>query len=226
MSVQLPFHFAPFASYSLDCFITHSGVLEGYQLLESLVTHLQSTPDSFEMVYLYGPSGVGKKHLAFGFQKRAEQSGIPCFIAIWNTSQGLFLYEQGEMTPLPSERFISHYQEMKSRGGIAIVMSSKLVDITSMDPHIGSRFFSGQVISLEYPQEEELYPVLRSLLERYHIRLSDARMRKIIELVPAIPVYFEEISRKINQLIEERGRLTSSMLNEVIHSDVIRMKES
>lgn len=242
---QLPFHFAPSGNCSLDYFVIHSGVVEGYQTFIQSFQRILDDHSSFEMLYVHGPSGVGKAHLAGGFQEVLDAYKIPCFVGVIGEDMILRRSEHDracghvigsehsekkssktQESEVSIEEFINIYQKMKSRGGLCVIIAQHVYEKEDINPHLASRFFSGHIISLSYPQEEELYPILVSLLERYHLRLPEKQLRNIIEMVPGIPHYFEEISGKMNQLMEERGRVTSSMIKEVIHSDQIRMKVS
>jgi chromosomal replication initiation ATPase DnaA len=226
MVSQIPFHFTPFRKYDSEYFIVHSGVYEAHEMFSRIHARLVQDSDVFEMIYLHGPSGSGKKHLACGFRRVLLSDDIPAVVLIYSEDGELLEYNEDEEVPLSIERFIHIYQNMKSSGGLCAVLSGRVHEKNEINPHLASRFFSGNVVRLDYPQEEELYPVLVSLLERYHLRLPESRIRQIIGMVPGLPVYFEEISSKINDLIQERGRLTSSMLKEVILSDQFRIKES
>jgi chromosomal replication initiation ATPase DnaA len=224
MNTQLPFHFAPFEKYSLEYFIVHSGVCEAYQVFNQSVRNLTEDSSRFEMMYLHGPSGAGKRHLALGFSALLEASSVSTFIASIDQNGAMYRDSNGTRSNVTTEEFISCFQEMKAKGGFCCIISDRIPEKNTVNPHLASRFFSGHVVSVRYPQEEELFPVLVSLLERYHLRLSEKQVNKILEMIPGIPCYFEEISDKIYHMIEERGRLTSSMLKEVIHSDQLRIK--
>lgn len=212
-SKLLSFKFAPIAACSLDYFVTHTGVADAHLVFENIYRKLESQPSNFEMVYVRGPSGVGKTHLSYGFQEAFSAAGITSFVCEWNAETQKI--HSGESVVSP-ESFIAIYQELKTLGGVCVVISKSLPERGVIDPHLGSRFLSGQMVQLEYPQEEELYPILRALLERHHLRLPEARLKNIIQKVPAIPMYFEEVSHRINEILGSGEKLTASKLNDVL----------
>ncbi len=224
MGAQLPFHFAPLEKYSLEFFVVHSGVCEAFGICDQIVKNILQESSRFELVYLHGSKGVGKRHLAHGFKALLDAHSISSYIGVFDADGSLQRYHDSVLQGVSLEEFISSFQEMKAHGGLCIILGDSIPQKNDINPHLASRLFSGQMVSMSYPAEEELYPVFVSLLERYHLRLDEKKLRKIIEMVPGIPYYFEAVSCKIKQLIEERGRLTSSMVKEVIHSDQLRMK--
>lgn len=218
MKEQLNFHFAPLDNHLLDYFIPHSGVSVAFEICTKLVSEVLEKPKTFYNIFLHGPSGVGKRHLSKGLLFLLVQHNIECII-FKISNQDILKIEGSETISFSIPEFISAYQKMKSSGGIIFILGEMIPDKDEIDPHFFSRLFSAHVIEMNYPSDEELYPILVSLLERHHLRLEQKKLKKIIESVPAKPNYFEAISYKINQLIKERGRFTSSMVKEILKND-------
>ena len=68
------------------------------------------------------------------------------------------------------------------------------------NPHLQSRLLASEMIQLKYPEEEELKPLLCSLLERHNLHLSEASMAYILKHSPRDPLSFESIFARINEI--------------------------
>ncbi|HMO16993.1 MAG TPA: hypothetical protein PKA63_00035 [Oligoflexia bacterium] len=246
MTKQGFFRFSPVRTNDLEFFVPHSGVAEAYGLLSKVLEDFKQNEGEFILVYISGPAGVGKSHLTLGFGQKFREIGVES-IHMHLTDQvnldkpvsaslvGEFYeqeYEQemvivtlnSDGTPsgvITDEAFISEYQRLKISGGIIFVHSVfPLNEKLLSNPHIFSRLRSGLYLQLSFPSEEEHYPVLRSLLERHHIRLSDSRLKKIIEHAPGTPASLEVVSFRLQEMLQQGEKFNSSLVKKVLSSPV------
>lgn len=80
-------HFEPIhSSFELRTFLTDSGNLLAYRLLEEASDHLiKGEPPAFNPIYLFGRSGTGKSHLLQGMAKRLKEKGLRVLYASFAT---------------------------------------------------------------------------------------------------------------------------------------------
>lgn len=203
--LQTYFSFDPIEEELGEYFVEHSGVSSEYRRAIAL---LESKPENEGLIlYVYGPKGSGKSHFIKALQARVHES-TSFIVYRLGTLDGSI---ENDITKL-----ISDYQEAKSQGGIVVFEADLDPSSISNNPHLRSRLLAGEIFSLTYPQEEELRPVLKSLLERYHLRLKEDQLEKILQSVPAIPEYFELVSKSLTRLIGTNGKFKGSVLKEVL----------
>ncbi|MCB0323389.1 MAG: hypothetical protein KDD69_07435 [Bdellovibrionales bacterium] len=202
MSSQLNFDLQPAQPFSLSYFVPHSGVVQAYTLLENTVERLAADQDGFNAIYLYGPSGSGKRHLAFGFQERAAAKGIP------NDAFRIVLLPKDPalVTDDFVREVIGSFEQCRARGGLFLAVGEHAPKAISSNPHLTSRLLSGSVTRLQYPQEEELRPLLASLSERRNLRLSQRSLDYLVRRIPSDPLSFDRIFDKISQISLAEGR--------------------
>lgn len=204
---------------SLNYFVCHSGVAEAFSVLDRFVDDVREDPSSSRIAFLWGPEGSGKTHLARGFAGRAIESGIEhakLDCCEWDENSAGSGGEWQSVDRGPAE-FISRFETIKRTGGLFFVTSRNSPDRASKDPHIQSRLLSGAVLKLSFPRDDELRPVLVSLLARHNLRLSDSTLNYLLERLPANPLCFDSVFAKISDLsYAERKPVGMRMLRQTL----------
>lgn len=197
---QLSFKLRPAEPLALSYFVTHTGVAEGLQALEQSVQSVVEDPTRFVFLYLCGPSGTGKTHLMEGFKAWALERGLEPekYVSIVLPQQAL---DDDE-----TARFIATYERMRTHGGVLICSSRVSPLAATENPHVRSRLLAGQVVELGYPREEELRPLLLSLLERHNLKLAERNLQYLLKHLPADLLSFDNIFGKISELSLSRGK--------------------
>ncbi len=208
---QTYFNFHPIDQELQDYFILHSGVSNPYKQALSFIDGLDDIGGS--VFFIYGPKGCGKTFFIEILTKICADKQIQTEVFKVDLDGKVFSTdnELKETTEV-----VDCYQDIKTNGGLIFFESQKLPAENMMDVHLKSRMLSGEVYALDYPSEEELKPVLKSLLERHHLRLKDSHLDQILNNIPAIPEYFEAVSKSLIELIPSTGRLKKSSLREVL----------
>lgn len=208
---QTYFSFNPIDQKLEDYFILHSGVSIPFKQATSFIERLEEIGGS--VFYVYGPKGCGKTFFIEILRQICAAKNIQTeFFKI--DIEGKVFSENHQLKE--TTEVVACYQEMKTKGGLIFFESQKLPLENLVDPHLRSRMLAGEIYSLDYPTEEELKPVLKSLLERHHLRLKDSHLEQILNSIPAIPEYFEAVSKSLIELIPSTGRLKKSSLREVL----------
>lgn len=210
---QLTFHLAPVEPYSLSYFVPHSGVTEAYELLEHAIAEVSE--GGFRLVFLYGSSGTGKTHLLYGFRKRAEEQGIdPERICVCSLEQ--LLKNKSESIG----EFVKTYDRLKSEGGLILVEARDIFHPTDdLDKHLSSRLLAGYSVKVGYPREEELRPLLLSLLERKNLKLTDYSLNYLLRWLPLDPLSLDRILTAINDLsLSNSRKVGQGLIREVLRA--------
>ncbi len=217
---QLCLKLEPVSRYGLEYFIPHSGVSHGVGAFRNCLDIVLSHPAKCRMVYLFGAKGTGKTHLLKGFELEARGRGL--------LSENL-LFCDGWLSDENSRddeiaEFVCRYQQIKARGGLIAVSSRFSPQSLTKNPHVLSRALSGLVVELHYPREEELRPLIVSLLERENLRISERSLDALVRLIPANPLSCEEIFSKLNDVLSTTGMSAGERtIREVIRSLSIRL---
>lgn len=220
-STQLSLELPPADPYSLFYFVPHHGVSEAVALFEQAVDDLVKDPTAFRTIFIYGPSGSGKTHLVEGFALAAVSQGVSqehlCQIDLDN---------QGEADTRCVDdnrwvaQFIARFEERKSCGGLVLISSRTAPGEVTDNPHLTSRFLSGSVLRVYYPSEEELRPLLLSLLERRNLKLSEKSLHYLLRRLPIDPLSFDAIFARINELSLLQGKPAGfGVVREAVHSE-------
>lgn len=202
--LQLPLDLYPLEPLSLEYFLEHSGVTDALRLLRERVKQLAEQSDSFALVYLYGPPGSGRSHLAHGILLEAASCGI--------SEEQLVLIELEESVhSIPREdlytaNFISQYEALRRNGGLLLVVGAAHPEQLALSPHLRSRLLAGDIAELHYPTESELQPLIRALFEKRNVRVNEATIDFLISRLPVDPLSFADISAKIERISAVLGK--------------------
>lgn len=196
---QLKFQLTPREPFSLRYFVAHSGTAEAVSVLEQSVADVAEHSGQFHCVFVYGPAGSGKTHLLNGFYFRAIEGGIEkSRLSIFSLSDVLGGDDK-------ISEFVSRYEELKRSGGLLFVEGPELNN-PEINPHVRSRLFSGYVVRICYPQEEELRPLLMSLVERKNLRLSEYSINYLLRWLPLSPLAFDKILSAVDEILSPGTR--------------------
>ncbi len=199
MNAQLGFQLRPAQPYDLAYFVPHSGVANAVAQLELALDSLQADTRQFQTIHLSGPKGVGKRHLAEGYALRAKEVGLRAEV-----------FDLSELTSLSEDdvvqRFVSQYELLKSCGGLCISFSQQHPKELTANPHLLSRLLAGLFLQLDFPQEQELRPLLYSLSERHNLRLSERTMAYLERRIPLDPLSFADIFARVSRISFREGK--------------------
>ena len=210
---QLGLSLEPLEPYSWRYFVTHSGVASAVAYLEDSVVGLREDAGRFCFVYVCGPAGSGKRHLCQGFAQRAVEVGV-------GEEQVAFVGFSGTPDDDEVARFVATYERVKAGGGLLLVCAEQDAIGLSDNPHLASRVRSAQAFRLLPPQEEELYPLLVSILERRNLKLSEKNVQFLLSRLPRNTLSFAAISAKINEISLTHGKPARfGLLREVLLGD-------
>ncbi len=200
-NVQLPLNLEPKDPYSLDYFVPHSGVVEAVAHVEQALEECLADPGAFRLVFVYGADGSGKRHLLEGYAKDAIARGMaPRSVKVYACALQEFV-EDEEVS-----RFISSYESLRSGGGLLLVSSPCPPAELTSNPHVSSRILSGVAVALKAPQEEELHPLVLSLIERHNLKLGERSIEYLMRRLPVDPLSFDAIFSRINEISFSQNR--------------------
>lgn len=210
MPQHLSFSLVPKDPFSLRYFVVHSGVALAYAELEQACTQLIKDPSLFRLFYIHGPRGSGKTHLAYGFESfMLEQSFPRTHIQVY------------DLQPLPDSSLVSEivaeYERIKRDGGLLVITSQSDPHDITKNPHLQSRLLAGNIAALGSPTEDELKPLLLSLLERRNLILNEKSLEYLLRRLPVDPLSFDNIFARLDELSLTEGRSPGpKMLRELI----------
>lgn len=210
-TTQLFFHLSSSNHFSFDYFVSHSGVSDAVFGLKKIVSDYLESPHQFFQVYVYGPHGSGKTHLFQACRTLLEKQGVSREFLVdrdipselESGEEEILKKREAESLFYPLEwtaNFIADYETLRSRGGISLISAHSHPNDLSIDSHLSSRLLAGHIYQLFYPREEELEPLLCSLLERYYLRFSPRDFNYLLQQLPANPLSFDNIFAKINEI--------------------------
>lgn len=187
--VQSSLQLQPKEFYSLRHFIPHSGVSEAYN---TLIASL----DSKVPVFVFGPTGSGKTHLLEGFKGLCD--GAP----------RVFTLEKDVFT-LPSV-----FEECRAKNQ-RLLVECECSEYSN--PHITSRINNGLSLTLSYPVDSELLPIMRAIAERNQIKLDFSVIESAVRKLPKnMHVIEKVISQLFNSSLEQQAKSGPRLLNKVL----------
>ena len=212
MEKQLHFNLEPENPHSLEYFVPHSGALTATQALEDVLYEVREGPEIFFPIFIYGPEGSGKTHLANAYADLMKTAVPEDRIRIFDVDE--VCASNDDWVRL----FISEYQDFNTNGGVFFVLSKQSPRETTDNPHVQSRLLAGRVLELSYPVESELRPVLQSLCERRNMRLSDFTIDYLLKRLPREPLSFAELFAKISELsLSEKRPAGLGLIREIMN---------
>ncbi len=204
-SVQLPLQLAPRDSLAPAYFVPHSGVREVLETFDKVCSELRrrlhdEDEIGFHFFFVSGPSGSGKSHLARVVLERVHEVSdeIPCEI--------FELHGIGRVDGETTAAFIDAYQRLRGVGGVLVVFSTQLPDDDAWDPHLGSRFRCALPLVIDFPSDDELEPLVLSVLERANLRLPHSDITYLLQRVPARPLSLTHIFDSVSRLALAEGK--------------------
>jgi chromosomal replication initiation ATPase DnaA len=189
-ATQLQLPLSSQSSASSNFFIRHSGVAEAAAMLELAVAELRQDPASAKIVHIWGPEGSGKSFL---------------YEAIVLSAADVAEKLSRIRLPAAISEFVSSYEKTKSEGGLLFIESDSS-PAPDEDPHIRSRLLNAIACEVNYPREEELPEIIRSILEQNGRRLSADSINYLIRHLRRDLLSFQSISGKIHDLSVGQGR--------------------
>lgn len=208
---QVPLHLQAVRHFSHLYFIPHSGVVQAWEYCEHCFVLAETAANSFFGIFLGGPRGSGKTHLAESYRDRNPVVTIE----VWDLPHDRPAFDDDAEVA----RFIARYESLKAQGGVFFICSRLSPTELTANPHISSRVKMMSYFELALPREEELEPLLISLLERYNLRLSPRNLEYLLRRIPRNPLSFARISAKINALSLRLGKPVSlKLLTEVVET--------
>ncbi len=195
---QLYFDLSLPEPYSLKYFVVHSGVNDAVSTIETAIAMVRDGVSSAQIIYLFGPAGTGKSHLISAY--RAVAGDFEIFTDEIAIVTGTELNSDIDDEQSFVRNFTSRYEQVRSAGGLLFVEATAHPKAIVNDPHLQSRLLAGQVVALEYPREEELKPLIHSLLERRSLKITARSLEYLLRRLPRNPLSFDDIFAKINEL--------------------------
>jgi len=197
---QIPFNLKPLKPLGREYFVRHSGVDYAASVFERSLKQFLENPTSFHFHYVFGPSGCGKTHFLASCREEVLALGVAePSIVVFDLDDSI-----DEVSSIENSEFIAgftgSYNRLKSSGGLMIVASRLAPVKEELNPHVGSRILSGQVLELSYPLDSELRPLLLSLSERHNLRLTEYSLNYLLRRLPRNPLSFYNIFASISQL--------------------------
>ncbi len=210
---QLPLPLTVREPFDLDYFVPHSGVaacldeikLALFSAINAISEENAVNPPPAIFLYVYGPRGCGKTHLAKGVCLAARGLGVfptePICVDDGIFSDGVILDSEDG-----ARRFISVTESIRRQGGVCIVTSKQDAESSFRNPHVLSRLKSSAQFALTMPREEELKPVLISIFERRNLRVSQKTLEFLLQRLPADPLSFVDVVGRIDEFTLASGR--------------------
>lgn len=188
---QLFFKLTPQNPFSLDYFVPHSGVAGAMSRLTSAIEDFQKNPDKFYFVLISGPKGSGKSHLLNAFSL---------------DSDGASFYDVSSKEDLDDKflsSFVADYEQKRNHGGLILFAMNEGL---ASNPHLTSRLKNAEVLELCYPEESELPTLIKSILERKNLSITDYSLNYLLKRLPSNPLSFDNIFARIDELSLSQNR--------------------
>jgi chromosomal replication initiation ATPase DnaA len=185
--------------YSSYYFVPHSGVSEALAALSEALDQWTAHQSGCHAAFLLAGSGLGKTHLLSMLRERAEQRR--------SDPRRLVLFDDPLSRPEVDEdavarSFIDAYERLRREGGVLVFAARECPS----NPHILSRLAAAVPLTLGFPQEHELRPLILSLAERRNLRLSEKNIEYLLDRLPAHPLSLSAILARIDELSLARGK--------------------
>ncbi len=201
MTAQLNFDLKPQSPHSLRYFVVHTGASEAVQTIQLALKSVAENPSTFKLVLLHGATGSGKTHLLEGAAEEGIAIGIPAEKISVIDVRELRSLETGKIEASALASFIDRYEQLRASGGLLLLEANDVPTAANgWDPHLWSRLVAGYIVRLGYPREDELRPLLSSLVERKNLKLSENSLNYLLKWLPADPLSFDRILSAINDL--------------------------
>lgn len=177
-----------------EYFVVHSGV-------RAALDQLQQTAEVGFL--LSGADGSGKSHF-LGYIAHAFPNRFLTFD--WSNCDTMTDHEADERI----RGFVAAFEDRK-KGGREILLVDPLDS-----PHVSSRLSHLSAISISLPRDEEILPLVSSILERRNIRLERSKLERLVARLPANPLSLTEILTKIEGELSSKGSSISSNLHRYV----------
>jgi len=186
---QVPLYLPPTEEYGPKYFVVHSGVSPVIEEVDQLLELANKLPETFFSLCLYSPKGFGKSHLLRLLEKRALERGI---------SQAKIALIDIELSEDSIGQYVACYNQLISSGGLLLASLDVPTIDSSLSPHLLSRLKRGRMLEVKLPEESELMPLLKSLLARRNLALSDRALQYVLRRTARDPLSFSEIFARIS----------------------------
>ena len=198
---QLSFQLRPVEPYGMEYFVPHRGVVQAVAVLDQALGDVAAAPENFRMVFLWGPPGSGKTHLCEAYHAAALKRGLaPHKIRLVDLEERLVDSRVSDNDESAVAEFVACYEQLRASGGMLIVCARRAPAEVSSNPHLKSRILAAASCELAYPLEEELPPLLSSLLSRHNLKLSPRSQTYLLRRLPLAPLSFDNIFARISEL--------------------------
>ena len=218
---QLMLGLQPTEPYAPRYFVPHTGVAPALKTFRAMCTRFLDDTACSEVLYVFGRSGTGKEHLFRVLAKELEEFGLTT-----DQAQLVKLSDKEQLRVEGfAESFVARAEQLRSRGGVLVVIAPDSPGAMTDNPHLLSRFKMGSVIELSFPSEEELPALIASLLERRNLKLSPRSVDYLLRRLPRDPLSFDHIFAKINELSFSQSRPAHlSVVKAAVGSDLERSR--
>ncbi|MCB0343671.1 MAG: hypothetical protein KDD66_01065 [Bdellovibrionales bacterium] len=196
---QLTFDLRSAKPFGRRYFIPHSGVAEAVYAVEEALSLVQQDPAASHLIYVYGPQGVGKTHLLKSCEEAAHELGLPA-------DKAVFIDFGAEISDDDAPHFNEVYERTRTEGGVLVSAGRQSPTNESITPHVRSRLLAGSLFELRHPAEKEFRPIIKSLLERRNIQLSDFSIDYLLRRLPRKPLSFDALFARIAELCLSEAR--------------------
>ena len=204
-AVQLSLSLVPHDSFAPEHFVAHRGVNEVFaavnHLIDELRSHLESEEElGFHFLYISGPSGSGKTHLGRVIEAKVAEMPleIPCRV--------FEFHGVGNETESDISAFIDAYQRMRGVGGVLVVLANQPPEDEAWNPHLSSRFRCALPLVIDYPADDELSPLVRSVVSRMNLRFTESQMEYLLKRLPNRPLSLAHVFDRISNLALTEGK--------------------
>lgn len=185
--------------YGRRYLVPHSGIAAALHAVDSAISELQARPHSSHLIYLFGPEGSGKTHLLRSSEEAAREVGL-------SEEQAAFIDFGPDITDADAPPFIALYERVRRSGGLLVSAGSRSPNDEQISAHVRSRLLAGSIEELHWPREAEFRPIIRSLLERRNIQLSDYSIDYLLRRLPRKPLSFDALFARIAELCMSEAR--------------------
>ncbi len=180
-------------------FVPHSGVAEAVLAVEQAVEQVKADDSESQFIYVFGPEGVGKTHLLKSCEEAAHNAGLPA-------DKADFIDFGSEVSEDDAPHFNEVYERVRRAGGLLVSAGRQDPSNSEITPHVRSRLLAGRFFELKHPSESEFKPIIKSLLERRNIQLSEFSIDYLLRRLPRKPLSFDALFARIAELCLSESR--------------------
>lgn len=223
MSPQLPLQFQSHTiRYSSANFIAHEGVRAA---IEAIVTLAMTR--RFALVYIHGPRGSGKTHLAV-YLAGALREQVPHARFVAGATGARWFAEELPSDPIRAEEvvllddadlFIGELagsgtfgdlvERVRGANGLLVLFGETLPAAITKDPYIKSRIEAGVTLFIGQPREADLDRLLDSVVRQRGLNLTEAKRSFLLKRIPRTLPAVVECAERLERAGEE-GALSTS----------------